>query len=294
MGAQIPGATGDPLHAPALTENSWQSIRGDHRLLYLGNDWVLDWVPFSGDYRVFGVKRNPAAGDDPLPGRPICFGNWAGIRIGHELVYLGGDRLLDWQPGSKRFRLWLIDRAASGEADPIPGVPQTDGQWTSVDSDHTLISLGGDRVLDWVPSTGNYRLWRHDPLAVGAADPLPGPPLNQGRFSSITSDRRLIPVGNDRVIDWKPSTGDYRVWRYDRTATGDPFPGEPEVVGQWTTVRTTHDLLYVEGDCVIDWEPVNGHFRLYRYDRHVTTLRRGTVRVHLRVLTPPLHFTLIA
>lgn len=292
MSKQIPGATGDPLPAPAITENTWESIRGDHQLIHLGKDWVLDWVPSSGDFRVFLIERDPAADADPLPGSPICFGNWAGIRTGHELVYLGGDRLLDWQPNTKRFRVWLINRAATGNTDPIPGVPQTDGLWTSVDADHRLISLGNDRVLDWVPSTGDYRLWRHDPLTVGAADPLPAPPLNQGRWSSIRSDRRLIPVGNDRVLDWKPSTGDYRVWRYDRTAVGDPFPGEPEVVGQWVTVRTGHDLLSVDGDRLLDWEPANGHFRLYRYDRNVTTLRRATVRLHLKVLTEPRHFSL--
>src|SRR5262249_807937 len=76
------------------------------------------------------------------------------------------------------------------------------------------------------------------------------------------------------------------VWRYDRTAAGDPFPGEPEVVGQWTTLRTGHNLLYVEGDRVLAWEG-NGHFRLYRYDRNVTTLRRATVRAPVRGLRPP-------
>jgi hypothetical protein len=253
----------------------------------VGQDWVLDWATSSGDFRVFRIERDAVAGADPLPDPPICFGNWAGIRSGHELVYLGGDRLLDWQPGTKRFRVWLMNRAATGNADPIPGVPQTEGLWTSIDAGHRLIPLGDDRVLDWVASSGDYRVWRHDPLAVGAADPLPTPALIQGNWSTIRSDRRLIPVGNDRVIDWKPSTGDYRVWRYDRNAAGDPFPGEPEVVGQWITVRTSHDLLYVGGDRVLDWEPANGDFRLYRYDRNVTTLRRATVRAHVRVLTPP-------
>ena len=292
MGAQIPGATGDPLPAPAITENTWSSIRGDHRLVYLGKDWVLDWTPSDGAFRVFRVERNPAAGADPLPLPPVCQGNWAGIRDGHELVYLGGDRLLDWQPASKRFRVWLIDRAATGNSDPIPGVPQTDGLWSTIDNGHALISLGGDRVLDWVSATGDYRVWRHDPLAVGAADPLAAPALNQGNWSSIRSDRRLIPMGNDHVLEWKPGTGDYRVWVFNRKVAGDPFPGDPEVVGRWTTIKTGHELLYVEGDRIIDWERGNGHFRLYRYDRNVTTLERGIVRVHVRVLTPPRYFTL--
>jgi hypothetical protein len=249
---------------------------------------VLDWVFSSGDFRVWRVERNPAAGADPFPLPVVCQGNWAGIRAGHELVYLGSDRLLDWEPASGKFRVWLINRAATGNADPIPGVPQTTGQWTSLDSDHQLISLGSDRVLDWVASTGAYRVWRHEPTALGAADPLPLPVLTQGTWSSIRTGHRLIPLGKDRVLDWKPATGEYRMWRYDRNATGDPFPGEPEVVGKWQTLRTGHELLYVDGDRVLDWEPANGHFRLYHYARHITTLRRATVKLHLRVLTDPL------
>jgi hypothetical protein len=291
MGAQIPGATGDPLPAPAITENTWRSIGDGHRLIYLGSDWVLDWVQAAGDFRVWRIDRNPAAGADPLLAPPICQGNWAGIRGGHELVYLGGDRLLDWQRGSGRFRVWLINRAA-GNTDFIPGVPQTEGVWASIDASHELISLSGERVLDWVKSTGDYRIFRHDPAAVGSADPLPGPVLNQGQWNSIRSDKRLVPLGNDRVLDWKPATGDFRVWRYARDAPGDPFPGEPEVVGQWVTLRANFQLVSVDGDRVLAWETANGHFLLYRYDRNVTTLRRTTVRLHIRVLTPPQHFTI--
>jgi hypothetical protein len=287
VAAQISGATGDPLPAPAITENTWSSIAAGHRLIYIGADWVLDWVPASGAFTVWRIDRNPAAGTDPLPGPPICHGTWAGIDANHDLVYLGSDLLLDWQPSTSRFRVWLINRAAVGNADPIPGVPRTEGVWARIDRAHQLVALGGDRVLDWVSVTGVYRVWRHDPAAVGAADPLPAPALNQGQWNSIGIDHRLVPVGNDRVLDWKPTTGEFRVWRYDRTAAGDPFPGDPEVVGQWTTVRSGHDLLYVDGDRVLDWELANGHFRLYRYDRNVTTLRRATVRLHIRLLTPP-------
>jgi hypothetical protein len=287
VGAQILGATGDPLPAPAITENTWASIDATHRLLYLGGDWVLDWVTTSGDFRVWSVERNPAAGADPLPAPEICKGNWAGIRTGQELVYLGKDRLLDWEPASGNFRVWLIDRSARGNGDPIPGVPQTTGRWSSLDGTHQLISLDENRVLDWKAATGEYRVWRHDAAAVGAADPLPGPPLTQGTWTSIRGNRRLIPVGQHRVIDWEPVTGDFRVWIDVPGAAGDPFPGDPEVVGNWSTVRTGHDLLYLDGDRVLDREQANGHFRLYRYDRNITTLRRGTVRLHLRVLTDP-------
>ena len=188
--------------------------------------------------------------------------------------------------------MWLINRAPASNPELIPGAPQTTGVWTSIDDRHELISLGGDRILDWKRSTGDYRVWRHEPTALGFADPLPLPPLNQGQWSSIRRDRRLVPMGNDRVLDWKPVTGEFRVWHYDRAATGDPFPGKPEVVGQWASIRTGHELLSVDGDRILDWEPANGHFRLYRYDRNVTTRRRATVRLHLKILSQPRHVSL--
>lgn len=287
MGLSIAGATGDPLPAPALTEGQWQSIDADHRLIYLGNGTVLDWVRHTGAYRVWKVDRAALGGADPLPGPAVSQGTWATVNSGHELIYLGDDRLLDWQPAQKRFRVWLINRAAIGNADPLPGVPQTEGIWANIGTKHQLISLGGNRVLDWEPETGDYHIWHHDPAAVGAADPLPAPALTQGRWESIRSGHRLIPVGEDRVLDWVPATGDFRVWRYDRSAIGDPFPGDPEVTGKWETIRLGHEIVYLDGDRILDWEPATKHFRMWRYDRNITTLRRSTLRLHLKIIAEP-------
>lgn len=287
MSTSIPGATGDPLPAPPLTEGDWQTVGAGHRLIFIGGDSVLDWVPASGDYRLWKVNRLAAGAADPLPAPVVCSGRWTTITTGHELVFLGGDRLLDWQPAERRFRVWLIDRAATGSADPLPGVPQTEGLWTTVGAGHELISLGGDRVLDWVAATGAFNVWRHDPAAVGAADPLPAPALAQGVWQTIRAGHRLIPLGPDRVLDWVHSTGDYRVWRHDRASTGDPFPGDPDVSGRWTTIRTGHDLVSLGGDHVLDWQPATKHFRMWRYDRNISTLRRTTVRLHLKILSKP-------
>lgn len=287
MSTPIPGATGDPLPAPALTEGVWQTTGAGHRLIHIGRDTVLDWVPASGTYRVWKIDRAAVGGADPLPGPALAQGQWSRITNGHELVYLGEDRLLDWQPSEKRFRVWLIDRAATGSADPLPGEPQTGGLWSTIEAGHQIISLEGDRVLVWAIGTGAFRVFRHDPAAVGAADPLPGPSLAQGTWGLIRAGHRLIPLGPDRVLDWVPATGVYRVLRHDRSATGDPFAGEPVVSGQWITVREGHELVFLDGDRVLDWEPATRHFRLWRYDRNITTLRRTTVRLHLKILTPP-------
>lgn len=283
----IPGVTGDPFPAPELTWGAWEVSGVPHRLIYIGQDTVLDWVPATGGYRTWKVDRSAVGGANPLPGPPVCTGLWTSITAGHQLVYLGGNRLLDWHPAEKRYRVWLIDRGATGNADLIPGVPQTNGLSATIGIGDQLVPLGGDRVLVWSIGTGEFRVFRHDPTAVGAADPLPGPPLAEGTWGLIRAGHRLVPLGPDRVLDWVPATGAYRVLRHDRTATGDPFHGDPDVAGTWTTIREGHELVYLDGDRVLDWEPDTGRFRMYRYDRNVTTLRRTTVRYHIKILTAP-------
>ncbi len=47
---------------------------------------------------------------NPFPGDPVVEGAWGTIRAGHELVYLGGDRVLDWEPATGNYRIWTYDR----------------------------------------------------------------------------------------------------------------------------------------------------------------------------------------
>jgi hypothetical protein len=69
MSTSIPGATGDPFPAPALTEGAWEMTGLGHQLISIGQDTVLDWVPDTGDYRTWKVDRSAAGGADPLPAR---------------------------------------------------------------------------------------------------------------------------------------------------------------------------------------------------------------------------------
>lgn len=288
MGGPIPGAKGDPLPAPPVSENVWATIDLDHRLVHLDDDLVLDWAP-SGDFRMYRFDRSARNGADPLPGPPLTQGTWTTIGAQDQIVYLGRDRVLVWRPGTGRFRVWLLDRDARGGSDPLRGdVPQTDGVWTSTGVDHQLIPLGGGRVLDWHAPTGGYRVWRHDPFAVGAADPLPGPPLAQGTWATIGPGHELVSFGADRVLVRHIATGGHRFWQVDPTSTGDPFPGDPVVSGTWTGIATGHRLTYLGGDRVLDLQ-AGGRFRVWRFDREITTLRRATVRVHLRILVTPRH-----
>ena len=88
---------------------------------------------------------------DPLPAPAMMEGHCQTAGAGHRLVYLRDERVLVWHPGDRHFRVWLIDRAATENADPQPRAAQT-GVRARVGQRHELISLSGKRVLGWLPS----------------------------------------------------------------------------------------------------------------------------------------------
>lgn len=253
----------DPLDA-LCARGVWGSIRTGHELLYLGDDLVLDWVPATGGYHVWRYDRTVAEAD-PFPSAH-AHGRWGSIGVGHTLLWLGGEHLLDWEPASGAFRLWWFDRSATGEADVLPSLVSR-GQWGSIGATKSLVYLGHDQVLDWEPSTGRFRIWHFDRQA-GEGDPLPGGPLSEGEWSSIRTGHELIACAG-HVLDFVPGAGNYRVWLHDPSARGqggDPFPVEV-AAGNWSSIRHGHRLIYLGGDRVLDWEPDSGAYRIWSYVR---------------------------
>src|SRR5579872_3397629 len=144
--------TGQPTWPHARSPET--HIRTGHELVYLGKGVVLDWQPLTGAYRLWQYDSSLTGAVDPFSIDAITSGTWSSIRTGHKLVYLGPvgggstpDRVLDWEPGTGHYRLWIYDRSVTGKGDPLPGSPVTQGTWASVHVGHELISLEGGRVL---------------------------------------------------------------------------------------------------------------------------------------------------
>lgn len=102
-------------------------------------------------------------------------------------------------------QLWYRD-------DILPGAALAQGRWTTIRSGHELIPMADGRVLDWVPVDGTWRLWNYD--AASVHDVLPGAPVDIGNWSSIQAPQQLIVMQDGNVLDWKATTGDWRLWRY--------------------------------------------------------------------------------
>jgi hypothetical protein len=239
-----------------LCGGTWNSIRGSKVLTFMGGDRMLEWEPPSGNYRLWRYDNSYSQGD-PLPGGPIDEGNWGSIRGGHELVYLFEDRLLDWEPGTGHFRIWQFNR--NGGGDPLPNVT-CEGTWGSIRQGHKLIYIDGDQVLDWEYTTGNYRLWQYD--RNNSSDPFPGSPLVQGHWRSIQQGHELVYLSKNRMLDWEPNSGSYRVWSVQRSGN-DVLPNET-ASGSWNSIRGQHRLIRVAEDQCLDWEPENGRYRVWR------------------------------
>jgi len=249
--------SGDPFPT-SLTEGRWESIRGGHELVFMGGDRVLDWEPGSGNFRLWRYDNTPNPGQDPLPSLQAQ-GNWRSIGRGHELVYLFQDRLLDWEPSTGAFRVWRFDRNSS--SDPLPDLT-AEGRWESIRGNHKFIYLDGDLVLDWEPGSGDYRVWRVD--RNNRNDPFPGSAVVQGSWSSIRTGHDLVYLSNNRMLDWEPGSGHYRVWQVDRSGRGDLLPGACVMEGDWRTIRGDKRLLRVTETQVLEWDHSSGEYRVWR------------------------------
>ena len=68
-------------------------------------------------------------------------------------------------------------------ANPLP-IRLTSGIWMTIGNANNLVPLDVNHVLDWVPNTGDYRVWLVNSNAIGVLDPLPTL-ITQGNWITI-------------------------------------------------------------------------------------------------------------
>ena len=101
--------TDDPLPT-VITEITWDTILQDHQLMYLGGDLLLFWNQTTGTVQVWRYDRSAQGEVDPFATLAME-DSWAGeIDPSHVVVYLGGDRALEWDPATGHERVWNFDR----------------------------------------------------------------------------------------------------------------------------------------------------------------------------------------
>jgi hypothetical protein len=103
--------------------------------------------------------------------------------------------------------------AQTGPA-PFPGTLVSEGRLADVSPDYELIYLGHHRILGWAGTSNQYHIWRYDPALAGGVGTFPGQLLTEGAWSAAGPGRRLTYLGDARILDWQPRTGQYRVQQY--------------------------------------------------------------------------------
>ncbi len=83
--------------------------------------------------------------------------------------------------------MWAYNKNAS---DPLE-YKIKEGDWTTIRLGHELVPINNSYMIDWVPGSGDYRLWRYDRYA---SDPLPGPALQAGTWLTILAGHVLVPA----------------------------------------------------------------------------------------------------
>ena len=247
-----------------------------HDVIYLGGDRVLD-VNQWGEYRIWVYDRSIRGDADPLVSKEV-WGDWTSIDCYHELIYLGNDRVLDWNWTNGDYRIWVYDRNVRGNHDPFPGDPEVYGTWSSIkgpgeEGDVRLIYLNNDRVLEWHENDGSYRIWVYDRSKRGNSDPFPGDPEAYGTWYSITEDDKdmLAYIGRNDVLE-VDNDGNYCVWWYNRNLRGKAdVLTDCQNRGQWETIKSygfffAFEFIYLDNDRLLVRED-EGKYRIYVIDR---------------------------
>lgn len=143
----------DPLPT-LLNTASFPNVLEDHQIVYLGGDMLLIWNETSGDVEVWRYDRTVLGEVDPF-GELELSDSWAGeIEPGRKILYLGADRVLDWDPASGSHRIWSFDR---------PRMPASQFDF--------LLNTDLDTAARWVARAQERIVALQVALAGGASDP---------------------------------------------------------------------------------------------------------------------------
>lgn len=240
-------------------------------------------------------------GPDPLPGPATTRDTWESIGPDHQLVWIGSNQTLFWNRVSGEYSVFEYRwRGVPVEGDPYKPDATSKGTWDDANRKATqpkrgivggkLLHLGNQLLLHWVPSSptaSHFKLWRLQPKSP--TDPVLAL-LSEGDWGSIGLLNRLVYLGGDLVLDWKPDgPGDegrrssfYNVWKLNRAATGKQDPLPTFVAnGKWSTIGHDHEVIYLQKDRMLVWErarkvhpeeaekKATSRYRVFRVDRTV-------------------------
>ncbi|HVZ74498.1 MAG TPA: alkaline phosphatase family protein [Polyangia bacterium] len=206
----------------SATATTYWPPQSNHVLANLGGARVLRYDQRYGSAELMTVNVDAQGLGDPVPERLDEFSLGRELS-GRAFVTIDDTHLLSWMPDTGAYQVLFIDRAHE-QTNPLPATSFS-GSLDALRRGHDWVALGAGRLLEWVPLTGAYRVWKLD-LSGAGGDAFVDAPVASGRWSDLTVDHQILLVDTDKILVWNRSTGELALRKYDATAP-DPLSGAP-------------------------------------------------------------------
>jgi hypothetical protein len=242
------GAGAAPLGDRPVRVGPEHALDSGNLLLPLGGLKVLRVEPRSADFRLAAIAAASGSGDplgpslDVAPGSSSDSFEWPDTEqafSGYDLLALDDDYLIKWWEGTGDYVVLRFDRQA--EITPTPlALTSYAGTNQALRRGARLLNLGGGRLLEWVPVTGDWHVWSYrfaaaDPGGgdnAGAGEIFDPTPLAQGHWDDPGRGDDILFVdrpggaGGQALLIWERATGRVRLREFDPGAL-DPMSGAP-------------------------------------------------------------------
>jgi hypothetical protein len=250
--------------------NSLSGIVSGVELIYGRKTGVGGYAPKDGRLggRLFDFNLSTGSLDhkevfshpwDILVNPPTAFGCWRTIREGHNLIAMPNGSILDWIPRDGTWRLWRYD--PNQLTDVFPGSPIAQGRFQNASLDQHLIAFKENYVLFWTRETGEWVLYLYSPNDASCMFS----PIGHGTWKAISKDSQLILLNDTMFLNWQPKTGEWWLLQCNALWSDWNLSETPINAGRWGRISSGHILLPTDDNHILDWNPANGSWKLWRY-----------------------------
>ena len=200
---------------------------------------------------------------DPLPGTEP--------RVGpcHDVVWLGGDRVLDWFSSKGLYRFY--EGRLPFERKRVS--PVEEGSWPSRRG-RRFAWLGGNQLLEWEPGRDLYTVWQ---CVVGSKsresrtsrELLEGPVASG--FWDEGAEGGVTYLGRGYLLAADPSTGGYGLWRWTGKELRSVDMPADHAVGKWIGAQEKRRLRFawLGADRLLAWNVASGEGLPLRWGRRL-------------------------
>lgn len=125
----------------------------------------------------------------------------------------------------------------------------------------TLVPLDGHLIMAWTPETGDSEVWGLDGQGL-----VRDTPNVAYAYRTIVNNHILLGLAGPRLLDYDQKSGEAIVWELDPTKLGSTSAFPAKLAEQkWFIPPTGRNLVHLESDYVLDWQPGNGTYSVVRY-----------------------------